>query len=88
MAGGRVTQLAKTASIICLLTVAVMAMPAAAKEEGAAAKKTEQAAAPKIELEKATYSFGKVSQGEVIKHDFRVFNRGKGELEIKEVKPG
>ena len=48
----------------------------------------EKEAAPVIEVEGATYDFHEVKQGEVIKHDFRVFNRGKAPLEIKNVKPG
>ena len=43
---------------------------------------------PVIEFEQPTYEFEQVSQGEVVKHDFRVFNRGEASLEIKKVKPG
>ena len=43
---------------------------------------------PAIEVENATYEFDQVTQGEVVKHDFRVFNRGEAPLEIKSVKPG
>jgi len=43
---------------------------------------------PVIEVENATYEFDQVTQGEVVKHDFRVFNRGEAPLEIKSVKPG
>lgn len=53
-----------------------------------AAAAAEQAAAPVAELETLTHDFGQASQGEVIKYDFRVFNRGKAPLEIKDVKPG
>jgi hypothetical protein len=48
----------------------------------------EKEAVPVIEVEGASYDFRQVKQGEVIKHDFRVFNRGKASLEIKNVKPG
>ena len=48
----------------------------------------EKEAVPIIEVEKPTYDFGQVSQGEIVKHDFRVFNRGSASLEIKNVKPG
>jgi len=44
--------------------------------------------APAIEFEQLIYEFKQVSQGEIVKHDFRVFNRGKMPLEIKKVKPG
>ncbi|NVM21031.1 MAG: DUF1573 domain-containing protein [Desulfobacterales bacterium] len=45
-------------------------------------------AAPVIEVETPIYEFDQVSQGDVVKHDFRVFNRGSAPLEIKKVKPG
>ena len=48
----------------------------------------EKEAVPVIEIEGAAYDFRQVKQGEVIKHDFRVFNRGKAPLQIKKVKPG
>ena len=48
----------------------------------------EKEAVPVIEVEGATYDFRQVKQGAVIKHDFRVFNRGKAPLQIKNVKPG
>jgi len=44
--------------------------------------------APVIEIKEPTHNFKQVSQGEVVKHDFRVFNRGEASLEIKKVKPG
>jgi hypothetical protein len=43
---------------------------------------------PVIEVENATYDFDQVTQGDVVKHDFRVFNRGEAPLEIRSVKPG
>lgn len=48
----------------------------------------EKEALPVIEVEVPTYDFGRASQGEVVKHDFRVFNRGTAPLDIKSVKPG
>jgi len=48
----------------------------------------EQEAAPIIEVEKPIYDFGQVLQGKVLKHDFRVVNRGRAPLEIWNVKPG
>ena len=44
--------------------------------------------APVIEFEEPTYDFKQVSQGEIVKHDFQVFNRGEAPLEIKKVRPG
>jgi hypothetical protein len=48
----------------------------------------EKEAVPVIEVEEPTYDFHQVNQGEVVKHDFRVFNRGNAPLQIKNVKPG
>lgn len=42
---------------------------------------------PMIGVDQPTYEFGEVSQGDIVKHDFRVFNRGSAPLEIKEVRP-
>jgi hypothetical protein len=48
----------------------------------------EKKAVPIIEIENPTHDFGQVNQGEIVKHDFRVFNRGSAPLEIRRVKPG
>jgi hypothetical protein len=48
----------------------------------------EKKAVPVIEVEQPAYEFPQVTEGEVVKHDFRVFNRGNAPLEIKSVKPG
>jgi hypothetical protein len=48
----------------------------------------EKEAKPVIEVEKPTYDFHKVTEGDVVRHDFRVFNRGNAPLDIKNVKPG
>ena len=43
---------------------------------------------PKMFLEKDVVHVGEVHEGEVIKHGFRVFNRGDETLRIEKVKPG
>jgi hypothetical protein len=43
---------------------------------------------PKIEFASTVYDFGKVNQGEVVKHEFIFTNTGSATLEIKEVRPG
>jgi len=48
----------------------------------------EKEAAPVIEVDELTYNFKRVPQGEVVKHDFKVFNKGNAPLTIKNVKPG
>ena len=62
---------------LCVMIWVVMAQAAA-----------EQQAAPVIEIEGPTHDFLQVTEGDVVKHDFRVFNRGNAPLEIKKVKPG
>ncbi|GAB4284279.1 MAG: hypothetical protein Kow0068_09330 [Marinilabiliales bacterium] len=44
--------------------------------------------APKIVFESKEYNYGKVKQGEVVKHDFVFTNTGKNDLEIRSVKAG
>jgi len=63
----------------CLALMVVAGFTQAAEEQKAVAA---------IEIEEPAYDFRQVSQGEVVKHDFRVFNRGSAPLEIKSVKPG
>ena len=48
----------------------------------------DQEPVPIIEVKTRTYDFGQIFQGEIVKHDFRVMNRGAAPLEIKNVKPG
>ena len=55
---------------------------------GLAQATAENQAVPVIEVETPIYEFPQVTQGEVVKHDFRVFNRGSAPLQIKGVKPG
>ena len=66
-------------SILILLLVSIsLAKPCPAEKDKV----------PVIEVDTTTYEFGQVSQGEVVTHDFKVFNRGDAVLEIKQVKPG
>jgi hypothetical protein len=43
---------------------------------------------PRIQFQSAEFDFGKLNQGEVVKHEFVFTNTGTATLEIKEVKPG
>lgn len=56
--------------------------------QGAEKAPKEKATAPVIVIENPTYDFGRVTQGHVVKHDFRVLNKGNAPLQIKKVKPG
>jgi hypothetical protein len=53
-----------------------------------AAGEAQTQTAPVLEVEGTIYDFHQVTEGEVVKHDFRVFNRGDAPLEIKSVRPG
>lgn len=54
----------------------------------AVGEKGAPAPVPVMVIEEPTFDFGQVTQGEPVKHDFRVINKGKAPLEIKKVKPG
>jgi len=64
----------------CLVLMVWVALTQAAGEK--------KEAIPVIEVEEPTYDFHQTTEGEDVKHDFRVFNRGNAPLEIKSVKPG
>jgi len=43
---------------------------------------------PRIEFDTNVYNFGKVSSGELVRHDFIFTNTGTSTLEITDVRPG
>jgi len=43
---------------------------------------------PKLEIPSASYDFDSVTQGEIVKHDFKLKNSGNGDLLIHKVIPG
>jgi len=43
---------------------------------------------PIIDIESPTYEFEEISQGETVRHTFKVRNKGTAPLQIKGVKPG
>ncbi len=69
----------KLALCVCLTLVLLGSFVSAAEQDKAS---------PVIEIKEPTYNFKQVSQGETVKHDFKVFNKGTAPLEIKNVKPG
>jgi hypothetical protein len=42
---------------------------------------------PRIQLGEKTFDFGPVKEGQVLEHDFKVFNRGDQPLLIEKVSP-
>ena len=67
----------------CLLTACLLILMWTRPTVGAG-----DARGPKMFLEKDMAHVGEVPEGEVIKHGFRVFNRGNETLRIEKVKPG
>jgi hypothetical protein len=77
--GGKRMKVFRAILLACLVMMVWAGITQAAEENEAV---------PIIEIENPTYDFQQMPQGEVVKHDFRVFNRGGAPLEIKSVKPG
>ena len=78
-----------------LLTLWIVAGILTALASGAADQKgartpaaSPAGAGPRMGLDSAIYDFGKVSAGELVKHDFVFTNLGKATLEIFDVQPG
>jgi hypothetical protein len=71
---------------LCLVLVVWVGLIQAAEQKKVAPVVDKKV--PVIAVDEATHNFDQVTQGEVVKHDFRIFNRGEAPLEIKSVKPG
>ena len=69
----------KLGLLLCLVMVFWLGTANALEKENAV---------PVIEIENPTYEFEEVSQGETVRHDFKVRNKGTAPLQIKGVKPG
>jgi hypothetical protein len=84
LSGGRIMRL--LGAMLSGLAVLILwaGLTQSAQQETAA----EQASVPIIAVETPTYNFHRALQGQVIKHDFRVLNRGSAPLEIRNVKHG
>lgn len=74
----------KTIQLFALVLVA-LAMTAAAF--GQDKSSSDKAVAPKLSVDSATFEFGKVKEGEELKHVFKVKNEGTSELTIINVSP-
>ena len=79
-------RLPKSILFPCLLLSMWVGLTYAGGKEGA--KPVQEGAKPVIEVKESTFDFQQVNEGDVVKHDFQVFNRGDAVLEIKKVKPG
>lgn len=69
---------------LAALLVVVLAMTALAFGQD---KTPEQSGAPKLVVDKAVFEFGKVKEGEELKHVFKIKNEGSAELTILNVSP-
>jgi hypothetical protein len=65
-------------SLMCALAQAQVAPPAAAASSDASSK---------IQFAEPVYDFGKVSSGELVKHEYAFTNVGNAELEVSNVQP-
>jgi len=73
-------------SVFSLLSL-IIALPFAAFAQNGPADGKTMPAAPKIALEKSEHNFGKVKEGEVVSHTFKIKNEGAAELVIHNVSP-
>ncbi|MCX6923821.1 MAG: DUF1573 domain-containing protein [Verrucomicrobia bacterium] len=71
-----------------VLAAEVQPQPAPVPVSPAAPVPVQPTNAPKIQFALTTYDFGKVKQGEIVKHDYIFTNTGVATLEILQVKPG
>jgi hypothetical protein len=67
-------------SLLCVVFVVFLLAGVTLAEEA-------KEAAPVIEVETPIHDFDQVVQGEVVTHDFQVFNRGNAALTIQRVSP-
>jgi hypothetical protein len=58
------------------------------QDKGAGSNTTDQAAPSNIMIPEPLFTFDAVVDGTEVVHDFRVFNRGTGELTIEKVQTG
>ena len=72
--------MAKTKTLIILLTAALMLVAGAAFSPAQAQ--------PVIACDKPEHDFGKVAQGGEIEHIFKIKNKGKGVLKIERARGG
>ncbi|MGH9801692.1 MAG: DUF1573 domain-containing protein [Blastocatellia bacterium] len=75
----------KTINLIVLLVCALAV--SAFGQDKAAAEKASDTAAPKLVVDNTKHEFGKVKEGEEVKHVFKIKNEGTAELVIYNVSP-
>src|SRR5437016_6651524 len=68
----------------CLAQADIPAPPSGTKSAAVAT----EASGPRIEFATQVFDFGKVSAGELVRHDFAFTNTGRALLEITDVRPG
>src|ERR1044071_6693305 len=70
--------------VSCLAQTKAPSPPAGTKSAAGAP----ETSAPRIEFASRVFDFGKVSAGELVRHDFVFTNTGTASLEITDVRPG
>lgn len=76
----------KTLNLITLL-VCALALTVSAFAQDKSADKAASQDVPKLAVDNAKHEFGKVKEGEEVKHVFKIKNTGKAELVILNVSP-
>lgn len=78
----------KTINLTTLLIIALaMTVSAFGQDKASADKAADKSGAPKLSVDSATFEFGKVKEGEELKHVFKIKNEGSAELTIVNVSP-
>jgi hypothetical protein len=72
--------MAKTKTLFCLLTAAMLLVAGAAFSPAQAQ--------PVIACDKPEHDFGKAAQGDDVEHIFKIKNKGKGVLKIERARGG
>lgn len=77
----------KTINLIAVFVCALALAVSAFGQDKAASDKTAGQTAPKLSVDNTKFEFGKVKEGEEVKHVFKIKNEGTAELVILNVSP-
>lgn len=70
----------------CLVAGACASCSRCGGEKDGAAASAKAAGTPKIAAAESSFDYGKVKQGDVVEHVFRIRNEGDGELKIEKAR--
>ncbi|GEM_PF-638273 len=78
----------RTIHCIVLMVALILSGPALVSAQEDVGQDTQKKAAPNIMIPEPLFTFDDVVDGTKVVHDFRVYNRGQGELAISKVQTG